>query len=175
MGDITRDERRAIASERRRAIALDRCIDVYSADTSLGYRLVRQVTALYAFNKVAEGQWQEIFDSLGNFRGVKMLAAVKSDQELPSGTSATTITARDKMLFAGLGGPSRTIGRDENYRITRYSSITGKALPPEDSIERVIAKVQQWPFPASRIDNGREMRVFGDRAIRCYPHTKPRP
>lgn len=170
MGTMTRDERRAIVSDRRRAIAVDRCIDVYSADTSLGWRIVRQVTALYAFHRVVEGKWRELFDSIGNFYGVQVVPAVKTDQELPSGSSAATITFRDNMLYAGCGGRSRTIGRSEDFRITRYSQVSCKALPPEDRIERVIAKVQQWPYPASRIDNGRGQPCFGDRAIRVYPH-----
>jgi hypothetical protein len=161
MGKIPRNE--------RRAIMLDRCVDVYAADTSLGWRIVRKVSAILAYNKVVEGKWVEIFDDIGNFYGVKVVASVTSDQELPSGTSATTITARDAMLQAGLGGRSQTIGRSEDYRITRYSRVTCKALPPEDRIERVMAKVAQWPFPASRLDDGRGKAIFGDRAIRCYP------
>lgn len=148
---------------------LDRSIDVFAADTSLGWRIVRQVSAMYAYQKVTEGKWVEIFDDIGNFYGVKIVAAVKSDQELLSGTSATTVTARDAMLYAGLGGASQTIGRSEDYRITRYSRVTCKALPPEDRIERVMAKVAQWPYPASRIDDGRGKAIFGDRAMRCYP------
>jgi hypothetical protein len=169
MGDLSRHNRRAIVGAHRREAALDRCIDVYAADTSRGWRIVRKVTALYAFDRVVEGKWQEIFDGMGNFHGVKILAAVKSDQELPSGTSATTITARDAQLFAGLGGKSQTIGRSEEFRLTRASRTTCKALPPEDHIERVMAKVAQWPYPASRVDDGRGVKIFGDRAIRCYP------
>ena len=171
MGDLSRHDRRAILAENRRAIALDRCIDVYSADTSLGWRIVRKVTALYAFNKVIEGKWVEIFDDIGNFYGVQIIAAVKSDQELPSGSTAATITYLELIRNAGLEGRSRTMGRDENYRITRYSSVSSKALPPEDNIERAIAKVKQWPFPASRIDDGRGTPIYGDRAIRCYPRS----
>jgi hypothetical protein len=153
----------------RRELRDVRCIDVYSADTSLGWRVVRQVTALYAFQRVVEGKWRELFDSIGNFYGVQVVPAAKTDQELPSGTSATTITARDAQLFAGLGGKSQTIGRSEDFRLTRSSRVTCKALPPEDHIERVMAKVAQWPYPASRIDDGRGKPMLGDRAIRCYP------
>jgi hypothetical protein len=45
----------------------------------------------------------------------------------------------------------------------------GKALVPEDAIERAQEKVKQWPWPASRIDDGRGEPVFGDRAVRVYP------
>lgn len=152
----------------RRSARGERCVDVYSAEMSCGWRIIRQVTARYAYDKVIEGRWRELFDDLGNFLGVQVVNALKTDQDLPSGTSATTITARDSMLFAGLGGPSRTITMNEDARISRFNAKTCRALPPEDHIERVIAKVQQWPFPASRIDSGDAMR-FGDRAVRVYP------
>lgn len=160
------------ASQRRAAGSGDRCIDVYAADVSRGWRVVRQVTPEVAYRKVLEGKWSEQFDAIGNFFGVQVVAAVKTDQELPSGTSATTITARDSMVFAGLAGPSRTIGMNEDRRIGRYSAVTCSALPPEDRIERVIAKVQQWPYPASRIDSGRGPVRYGDRALRVYPRAE---
>ena len=170
-GGITRHDRRAIEQESKRNIAIDRSIDVYSADTSQGWRIIRKVTAIYAFEKVVAGYWKEIFDHIGNFIGVQILAVVKSDEEIPSGATAATITFIEIIRNAGLEGRSRTIGRDENFRITRENPKDGKPLPPEDNIERAIAKVKQWPFPASRIDNGRGKPVFGDRAIRCYPHS----
>lgn len=153
----------------RRAAFSDRSIYVYGADTSRGWRIVQVVTPESAYKKVMEGKCSELFDDLGNFLGVQILAAVKTDQDLPSGTSTTTITARDVLYFVGGGGKSRTIGMSEDRRITRYSPVTCKALPPEDRVERVIAKVQQWPFPASRIDSGRGPVKFGDRATRVYP------
>lgn len=167
------------ATQRRAAGSGARCIDVYAADVSRGWRIVRQVTPEFAFRKVNEGKWREQFDEFGNFFGVQVIAAVKTDQELPSGTSATTITARDSMVYAGLAGRSRTMGMSEDRRIGRYSHVTGNALPPEDRIERVIAKVQQWPYPASRIDSGvqshtsfdRSRIIYGDRAPRVYPRV----
>lgn len=160
--DFYRDDRRLDAA---------RDIDVYAADTSLGYRIVRQVTPMRAYEKVIAGQWRELFDDMGNFFGVQVVAAVKTDQDLPSGTSASYITPKESRIYVGLEGRSETIGRNEEYRITHTNRFTGRP-EPEDRIERVIAKVQQWPFPASRIDNGCGPMQFGDRAIRVYPRFK---
>jgi hypothetical protein len=160
---------------------LDCSIDVYAADTSRGWRVVRQVTPIQAYNKVTRGKWHELFDELGNFFGVQVTAAVKTDQDLQSGATAATITYKENVLYS-CGGPSHTIGMSEDARITRYSNRLCRALPPEDRMERVIAKVQQWPFPASRIDNGRgpvpneiysRVGEYGDRALRVYPPRLP--
>lgn len=175
MGHMSRNGRRAIA---------DRCIDVYAADTSRGWRVVRQVTPLYAYDKVALGKWHELFDDFGNFYGVQVVAAVRCDMDLMSDEdSATTITASESKQNAGLDGPSMTFGQSEDFRIDRHHPITGTAQPPEDWIERAQQKVKEWPFPASRIDNGRDplptkiySRVgeYGDRALRVYPPALPK-
>jgi hypothetical protein len=141
---------------------------VFPADVSRGWRVVRQVTATHAFEKVTLGKWREVFDDGGNFLGCQVLATFRTDQDLPSGASSTSITWREAMLYAGLGGESRTIGMNEDQRITRQNLVS-RSLPPEDRIERVMAKVECWPYPASRIDDGRGAPVFGDRAIRIYP------
>jgi hypothetical protein len=148
----------------------DYCIDVYAADTSRGWRITRQTTPAIAYKKVLSGKYREVFDDFGNFFGVQIIAAAKTDLELVSDEdSTTTITARENRLNAGLAGQSHTIGLTEDRRITRQHPVTFAVLPPEDGIERVRAKVNQWPYPASRIDNGRGAPFFGDRAVRVYP------
>lgn len=161
-----------LSHSQRRARSGDLSIDVYPADESRKWRAIRKVTPLYAWDKVSRGLWSELFDDFGNFYGVQILAIVKTDKDLPSGATATTITAADSKLCAGLSGPSRTLGLTEEGRITRFHSVTCRPLPPEDRIERAIAKVNQWPMPASRIDNGTGAPVFGDRAVRVYPRIK---
>jgi hypothetical protein len=175
---MNRRARRELYADRRRAIFSEdakRCIDVYPADESSGVRVIRQVSPAFAFEKVARGLWIELFDGYGSFIGVQVIAAVKSDQDLQSGASSLTITAKEVMINAGCRGRSRTIGMCEEQRINRRAdgpNDDGHALPPEDRIERVLAKVRQWPLPASRIDDGRGKPVFGDRAIRVYPRMK---
>lgn len=133
----------------RRAEFGERCINLYPPDTALGWRVIRQVTPAEATKKVASGQWREVFDEHGNFWGYQVLANFKTDSDLPSGASSTSITARECELNAGLGGRSRTMGMIEADRISRRHPKMGKALPPEDAVERAIAKVKE--FGKSRI------------------------
>ena len=158
MGKPNAAQRRAHAGE----------IRVYPAETSLGWRVIRHVSAQEAGEKLASGEWREVLDEQGNFWGCQVLATFSKDQDLPSGASSSSITVNECFLNAGLGGRSRTAGMPEEKRISRRSA-EGKALPPEDAIERAREKVRQWPWPASRIDDGSGAAVYGDRAVRCYP------
>lgn len=142
----------------RRAQSSERCISVYPADTTLGWRVIKMVSAQLAMAKLALGVWREVHDEHGSFQGCQVLATVKSDSELPSGASSTSITVNECELNAGLGGKSRTAGLSEDKRISRFRT-DGKALPPEDAIERAEAKVREWT------------ELHGDRAIRVYPKT----
>jgi hypothetical protein len=172
---IVRQHELVSRSRLDRASIVDRSIDVYVADQSRGWRVVRQVTPVFAYDKVSRGLWSEMFDSYGTFVGVQVIAAVKTDQDLLSGASSVTITANEVMINAGCRGRSRTIGMCEEQRINRRAdgpNGDGRALPPEDRIERVMAKVKQWPLPASRIDDGRGKPVYGDRALRVYPDAR---
>jgi hypothetical protein len=154
----------------RRSIHSDRCIDVYAADSSRGWRVTRQVTAEYAYEKVVVGNWREVYDTYGTFLGCQVLARIRTDSDMPSSEdgSTTTITAPENKRASGLNGISQTIRMCEEQRITRHSRAY-TVLPPEDLIERAMIKVRQWPLPASRIDNGRGLPVYGDRACRVYP------
>jgi len=104
----------------------------------------------------AEGKLREVQDEHQNFLGYQLISNFKTDNDLPSGVSSTSITVTECVLNAGLGGYSRTLGMGEEERISRKSR-EGKQLPPEDAIERAIEKVKEWPL------------MHGDRAVRCYP------
>ncbi len=101
----------------------------------------------------------------GNHVGYQVLANLTKDEDLPSGASSSSITASECELNCG---KSRTVGLPEDKRISRRTRM-GRALPPEDAVERAQAKVRMWPHSASRIDNGRGDPVYGDRAVRVYP------
>jgi len=152
----------------RRAEKGERCVSVYPPDTSLGWRVIYHVSKPQAAAKLASGEWREVYDEHGNFMGCQVLATFKQDEELPSGASSSSITVSECELNAGLGGRSHTVGMPEDRRISRRNQV-GRALPPEDAVERAQAKVNQWPWPASRIDDGSGQPVYGDRAVRCYP------
>jgi len=144
-------------AQQRRAQQGERCMNLYPPDTTLGWRVIRQVSQAQALKKLACGQWRAVNDEQGNFLGYQVLATFKTDNELPSGASSTSITVNECELNAGLRGKSRTWGMNEEDRISRRHPTSGKALPPEDAIERAIAKVREWPLP------------HGDRAVRAYP------
>ena len=103
-------------------------------------------------------------------------ANVQSDRELPSIRSSCSITVSVVLLIAGQAfrqGKSRTAGMSEEQRISRRwiegKKADGRTLPPEDAVERATEKLKQWPYPASRIDDGSGEPVYGDRATRVYP------
>jgi hypothetical protein len=146
----------------RRSQSSERSIAVYPADTSLGWRVIRMVSPNVALGKLALGVWREVFDEHRNFVGCQVLQTVKTDSELPSGASSTSITVNECELNAGLGGKSRTAGMPEDKRLSRFRTTANGILPlpPEDAIERAQAKVKEWTKP------------HGDRATRVYPKSK---
>ena len=58
--------------------------------------------------------------------------------------SPAGLTAREAQLNAGLRGVSRTARMSEEQRMNRCDERTGRALPPEDAIERAQAKVREF-------------------------------
>jgi hypothetical protein len=159
-------------SERRRLKGLT--VNLFSTHTLLGWNVIRQVTAREALEKVALKKWREIWYENGDLAGVQPL---KAEQPKTLGDVLTecligvTITLNEVQRNAGLFGPSHTIGMPEWKRLKRHARFDEKQiLPPEDATERAIEKVRQWPYPASRIDDGSGLPVYGDRAVRCYPH-----
>ena len=109
---------------------------------------MRKVPFAEGDQKVAEGLWREVYDELGNHVGYQMGFAATVSVVMPSRPSSTGIPRSEMELNAGsifAGGRSRTCGMPESKRLTRIHRETGKALPPEDRVERVQAKVRVWP------------------------------
>jgi hypothetical protein len=139
--------------------------DLYPPVTTLGWQVIRKVTAAEANDKLASGLWHEVFDQDGNFAGYQIKT---STQVNFAHESSRSISKNELELNAGAhmkDGQSRTMTLSEEKKLARIV----KALPAEDAIERAIRKVQSWPFPASRKNDGRGEPVFGDRAVRAYP------
>ena len=105
--------------------------------------MIYHVSKEQASRKLANGEWREVYDEHGNYWGCQVLANFKKDEDLPSGATSTSITVRECMLNAGLGGRSRTAGMSEEKRISRKSGF-GKSLPPEDAVERAAEKVKEF-------------------------------
>lgn len=147
--------------------------DLYPPTTTLGWRVVRKVTAAEANDALERGLWREVCNERGEFAGYQIKANFKSDEDLPSGSSLCSIAVKEMELNAGTAfrrGKSRTAGLQEDERVALRNQQTNHALPPEDAVERATEKVRLWPYPASRVDNGKGDAVFGDRAVRAYPN-----
>jgi hypothetical protein len=122
----------------------DGALNLYPVDTTLGWRVIGITTAAQAAEKLACGQWREVYDEQGNHLGYQIVANFQTDQEMPGKTSACAVTARESELNAGLGGKSRTLGMPEAKRLSRPAGPSGRAPAPEDAIERVKEKVKEW-------------------------------
>lgn len=111
----------------------------------LGWRVIRHVSGAQGEEMVARGKWREVYDEQNNHVGYQIVASWKSDLEILSGgPSPNSITKREVEMNAGLYGRSRTQGMPEESRVARFDSRTGKPLPPEDAIERAVAKVAEF-------------------------------
>lgn len=169
-------------SERRAALGL--VVDVFSPNTNLGWKVIRQVPVSYALQQIAQKQWREIWYEHGELAGVQPLKPVASTatktlhQVLTEALIGVTITRQELERNAGLYGRSHTIGMSEWKRLRRHARFDErKILPPEDATERAIEKVKQWPFPANVMRNAHGVAVhdadgkpvFGDKAVRTYP------
>jgi len=143
---------------------------VYPADTSLGWRVVRYVSIAFGMLRVKRGEWRIEPERNGHLGGFQILENGLGDFEVESKRGSTTINAHEVQLVAGLFGQSRTVGLSEDERISRRAR-DGRALEPDDDIEKACGKYHQWPAPASRIDNGKGKPVYGDRAVRVYPRA----
>jgi hypothetical protein len=162
-------------SRNQRRVERGVLIDVYPTNTALGWEPVRRVAVQYALEKVAAKQWREIWLTNGDFAGVQPIRPEERktlNQVLIERLIAVTITLPELKRNAGLYGRSHTLGMSEWKRLRRHARFDeSKILAPEDATERAIEKVRSWPYPASRIDDGSGEPVFGDKAVRVYPHA----
>ena len=149
---------------------------LYPAETILGWRVIRMVTGARGEEMLARGEWRDVYDENGRHIGYQILSGTSCEREVftSSYSCSVTITISEIIKNAGVcfpRGKSLTAGLPEEKRITRTRPDDGKKLPPEDAVELAQAKVALWPFPASRIDDGKGEPVYGDRACRVYPKT----
>lgn len=161
----SRSDRRASSGE---------LANLYATETTLGWRITNQVPMALGWEKVALRKWRAVQYDDGSFAGFQPTVAPQPGKSIPVlAGSPPTITLTEVQMNAGLFGRSRTMGMPEWKREKRHARYDEKKiLAPEDAIERAIEKVKLWPYPASRIDDGGGEPVYGDRAIRVYPHTR---
>jgi hypothetical protein len=144
-----------LASQRR---AYRGALPLYPFDASLGWRPIKHAVPFEVGRaKIAAGEWKLSYDEVNRayYYQPASWPGLPVDDSDPA-----AITASESQMIAGLYGRSRTLG-PRNSR--------AQIAPPMDAIEHSIRKLQQWPFPASRIDNGTGKPVYGDRAVRVYP------
>lgn len=175
-------------SELRRLKGLT--VNFFAANIALGYRVVRQVDAALAMEKLALKKWRDVWHVDGSFLGVMPAKPAEHktlNQVLIERLIAVTITNGELRRNAGLYGRSRTAGLTEWQRARRRKWRKGVPLEdggegvwyrtdeiadPEDATERAVEKVRQWPFPASLRGADKEGNpIFGDKAVRVYPHA----
>jgi len=169
MGGKTMNQYRACTGE----------FELWPADDTRGWKPVRRgVSFAEGIDKVAQGKWI-LHEHQGQLWYFQLVPKPRLPQKQSRRFSPTTITARESLLSASGGSATAKMDENDPRRLRRYrkkddsiSPISGmpfKPLAPEDAVERAQAKVRQWPHPASRIDDGTGVPVFGDRAVRVYP------
>jgi len=168
-------------------------INLFDSNISLGWRVIYQVRLSLALEKVAARQWREVWLTNGELAGVQPLPPKQQKtlhQILVEHLIAVTITLAELERNAGLYGRSHTLGMSEWKRLRRHVVRrgqpvepggkpvyyeTGQIADPEDATELAIEKVRLWPYPASVIGTDKHGKpVFGDRAVRVYPHPPQR-
>jgi hypothetical protein len=136
-------------------------LHLYSAETVLGWRVVRRVSLAQGLKKEEAGVWRRVLEAgTGQLMGFQMVGsnAARVDRDIPTIHSSAAITAREMGLNVE---HSRTMGMDEERRDERVAA----GLAPEDAAERVQCKVMVYPYV-----NGRP----GD-IVRVWPRTPPIP
>ena len=115
--------------------------------TPLGVTVHDYVTVREGDRMVLNGQARLHYDALGNPDGYELMPVAGSkvkNGDASSKPTAALLTVKEMDLVAGQkfrGGRSRTAGRSEKERLTRVHPVTGKPLPPEDEVERAVAKL----------------------------------
>jgi hypothetical protein len=113
---------------------------LYPSETSLGWRMIRMVSAVEGDSKVNAGEWRRVLDPISHLHiGYQLCAPEMSrgDYEMPSMFSPAAISAAEMQVNAGLHGGSRTAHLSEDRRLERRVV--------EDRVERTRAKVLVWP------------------------------
>jgi hypothetical protein len=122
-------------------------LNLYPADTTLGWRVIGLTTALRAAEKLARNEWREVYDEHGTHLGYQVIANFKTDQDLSSNPSSCAVTVRESELYAGQcfrRGKSSTMGMPEDKRLSRPKGPNGRIPSPEDAVERAVEKVKEW-------------------------------
>lgn len=135
-----------MAKPRRRSANCE-TFPLYLPPSPLGYTVHDWVTVREGDRLVVNGTAEIQYDGLGFPVGYR-LKPVAAGAKIQNGADARPVpvmlTVREMDLIAGQKfrrGRSRTAGRTELQRLSRVHPLTKKALPPEDEVERAVAKL----------------------------------
>jgi hypothetical protein len=129
---------------RRRRRQQDGKLWLFSPVTTLGWRATRWIHPDEGERKVAIGQLRHVLDPSGKLIGYQMAEGMPRDENMPSRRAPVSLSVHDMELIAGQTfpkGKSKTAGLPEDLRISRVHPLSGRALPPEDDVERAVAKL----------------------------------
>jgi hypothetical protein len=120
--------------------------NLYAADVTVGWFVVRLVSYSEGEQGVAEGTMLRVVDERGHPAGYQLVARKETTgEELPSQPTAIALTRKEAEALAGALGRSRTASMhpDDPRRLERRNK-KGVLLPAEDFVERALAKVKAW-------------------------------
>jgi hypothetical protein len=138
---MARPRRRSPSSQRWR----DNQFFLFDGNIALGWRVTRRVSHQDGERMVATGHARPVNDHNGVHIGYQMQQPAPVKNGVPAKPTPALLSAKEMDLIAGqafAGGQSRTFGRSEVMRLTRTNPWTGKLLPPEDEVERALAKLR---------------------------------
>ncbi len=122
---------------------------LFGPRTSLGWTIKSRITREKGDDLVNRRIAIEIPDDNGNLLGYQLRKDRMPNDPMPTlQTILATITKSEMEINAGTYGESRTVRLSEQQRTERAKQThphTGKYLPEEDRIEKVIGKIVAWP------------------------------
>lgn len=115
-------------------------------DEACDWIRVRRVSFAEGERMCRLGEWSRVNDANNEHAGYEILHREEWNGYVSS-ESPRAISASEMALYAGRAfrfGRSRTSGLTEKQRLARRDERTGLPLPPEDVVERIVAKVEYF-------------------------------
>jgi len=117
---------------------------LFDGNTALGWRVTRRISLDAGERMLASGHARRVNDHNGVHIGYQLQQPGPVKNGVPAKPTPALLSAREMDLIAGQAfthGASRTASMTEAQRLTRVHPLTNKLLPPEDEVERAVAKL----------------------------------
>lgn len=114
---------------------------------SLGWRVTRRISREAGERMLVAGHAVQVHDEHGNMVGYHKVDAPLARNGVGANPMPVVLTAREMDLIAGQffrHGRSKTAGMSEAQRLSRIDPMTRRLLPPEDGIERALARLESY-------------------------------